>query len=81
MDAVYDRTDIFTARWMTFPDEATRRGFEKENALHMAKDVDDNPVYLAPNKYNLELAMERWPQASFYATREHGQRLAHGQRQ
>lgn len=78
VDAVYEMTHIFTARWLTFPDEATRRGFEKENALNLAKDVDDNPVYLAPNPYNLQLAVERWPKVGFYATREHGQRLAHG---
>ena len=40
-------------------------------------DVDDNPVYLAPNKYNLQLAIERWPQVGFHDTREHGQILVH----
>ena len=35
-----------------------------------------NPVYLAPNKYNLQVTMERWPTVGFHATREHGQRLA-----
>ena len=78
VDAVYDLANIFAARWITFPDETTRRGFERENALNLAVDVDDNPVYLAPNKYNLQLTMERWPTVVFHATREHGQRLAHG---
>jgi len=77
VDAVYDTTNIFAARWLTFPEEATRRGFETENALNLARDVDDNPVYLAPNIYNLQLVMERWPMVGFHATREHGQRLAH----
>src|SRR3970040_2670197 len=71
-------TNIFAARWLTFPDEAARRGFEKENAPNLARDVDDNPVYLAPNKFNLQLTMERWPKVGFHTTREHGQRLAHG---
>ena len=79
VDAVYDMTNIFAARWLTFPDEAVRRGFEKENAGNLARDVDDNPVYLAPNKYNLQLVMERWPKVGFHTTREHGQRLAHAQ--
>jgi peptide chain release factor 3 len=78
VDAIYETTNIYTARWLTYPDETTRRGFDQENGLHLAKDVDDNPVYLAPNKYNLQLAMERWPKVGFHATREHGQRLAHG---
>jgi peptide chain release factor 3 len=43
----------------------------------MGRDIDDNPVYLAPNAVNLQLAMERWPTVSFHAIREHGQRLQH----
>jgi peptide chain release factor 3 len=79
VDAVYDSTNIFAARWLTFPDEAVRRGFEQENAQNLARDVDDNPVYLAPNPYNLQLVIERWPKVGFHTTREHGQRLAHAQ--
>ena len=77
VDAVYDAANIFTARWLTFPDDTVQRNFEKELAINMARDVDDNPVYLAPNKYNLQLAVERWPQVGFHDTREHGQRLVH----
>jgi peptide chain release factor 3 len=76
VDAIYEPSRIHTARWLTFPDEATRRNFEKEQAGSMAKDVDDNPVFLAANKVNLEITMERWPKVGFHATREHGQRLA-----
>jgi peptide chain release factor 3 len=77
VDAVYDNANIYTARWLTFPDETVRKNFERELAINMARDVDDNPVYLAPNKYNLQLAVERWPQVGFHDTREHGQKLAH----
>ena len=77
VDAVYDAANIYTARWLTFPDATVRRNFEKELAINMARDVDDNPVYLTPNKHNLQLAMERWPQVGFHDTREHGQRLTH----
>jgi len=38
-------------------------------------DVDGNPVFLATNRYNLQVTMERWPKVGFHATREHGQRL------
>jgi len=75
VDAVYDNVDIFTARWLTYPDEATRKKFEKDEAMSLAKDVDGNPVFLASNKYNLKLTLERWPTIGFHATREHGQRL------
>ncbi len=77
VDAVYDAANIHTARWLTFPNAEVRRNFEKELAINMARDVDDNPVYLAPNKYNLQLAIERWPQVGFHDTREHGQKLVH----
>jgi peptide chain release factor 3 len=77
VDALYETAGIATARWLTFPDEATRRSFENERAPSMATDVDGNPVYLASNKFNLQAAIERWPQVGFHTTREHGQRLAH----
>jgi peptide chain release factor 3 len=77
VDAVYDDAGIATARWLTYPDELTRRNFERDRAASLATDVDDNPVYLANNRFNLQAAMERWPKVGFHTTREHGQRLAH----
>ena len=77
VDAIYDSAGISTARWLTFPDEPTRRKFEQERAGSLATDVDDNPVFLAANKYNLQVAMERWPTVGFHTTREHGERLVH----
>ena len=44
------------------------------SAASLATDVDGNPVFLAPNKYNLQVTMERWPKVGFHATREHGER-------
>ena len=75
VDAIYEEADIFTARWLTFPDEVTRQKFEKDELFSLARDVDDNPVFLSANKYNLKLTIERWPTVGFHATREHGQRL------
>jgi len=77
VDAIYDSANISTARWLTFPDDSTRRNFEREQAAALATDVDDNPVFLATNKYNLQVTMERWPKVGFHATREHGRQLEH----
>ncbi len=77
VDAIYDPASISTARWLTFPDDDVRRNFEREQAAALATDVDGNPVFLATNKYNLQVTMERWAKVGFHATREHGQRLAH----
>jgi len=76
VDAIYAPADIHTARWLTFPDDSVRRQFERDQQLRMGIDVDGNPVYLATNRYNLELLIEKWPQVGFHATREHGQRFA-----
>jgi peptide chain release factor 3 len=77
VDAIYDDAGIATARWLTYPDEKVRRDFDRDRAATPATDVDGNPVYLAPNRFNLQVAMERWPQVGFHATREHGQRMEH----
>ena len=55
----------------------TSRNFEAENAASMATDVDGNQVFLATNKYNLQVVMERWKKVGFHSTREHGARLVH----
>ena len=76
VDAMFETADIHTARWLTFPDELTRRNFEREQYARLGKDIDGNPVYLATSRYNLEVTAEKWPKVSFHATREHGQVLA-----
>ncbi|MGH8617519.1 MAG: peptide chain release factor 3 [Burkholderiales bacterium] len=77
VDAIYDAANLHSARWLTFPDDTVRKRFEREEALRLGRDIDDNPVYLAPNPVNLQLTMERWPMVAFHAIREHGQRLQH----
>jgi len=77
VDAVYDDANLYAARWLTFPDDATRRKFENEEGRRMGRDIDDNPVYLAPNRVNLQFTAERWPAVTFHAIREHGQRMEH----
>ncbi len=77
VDALYEPANIATARWLVYPDDMARRSFEREQGAQLASDVDGNPVFLASNKYNLQVTMERWPKVGFHATREHGQVLAH----
>ena len=75
VDATYETAGISTARWLTFPDDAVRRDFEREQAASVATDVDGNPVFLAATKYNLQVTQERWPAVGFRTTREHGEVL------
>jgi peptide chain release factor 3 len=76
VDAIFEPSDIHTARWLLFPDEPTQRQFMREQALRLGRDVDGNLVYLASSRYNLEITMEKWPKVAFHATREHGQVMA-----
>ncbi|MDR1854927.1 MAG: peptide chain release factor 3, partial [Azoarcus sp.] len=76
VDAIFESADVYTARWLTFSDETTRRNFEREQNARLGRDVDGNLVYLASSRYNLEVTMEKWPKVAFHATREHGQVLA-----
>ncbi|MDR2614345.1 MAG: peptide chain release factor 3 [Candidatus Accumulibacter sp.] len=73
VDASFEAADIHTARWLSFPNEATRRNFEREQQHRMARDVDGNLVYLASTRYNLEVTREKWDKVGFHAAREHGQ--------
>ncbi|MES2771975.1 MAG: peptide chain release factor 3 [Pseudomonadota bacterium] len=76
VDAIFEVADIHTARWLTFPDQATHRLFEREQQHRMARDVDGNLVYLASTRYNLDVTREKWTKVGFHAVREHGQVLA-----
>jgi peptide chain release factor 3 len=78
VDAVYDTVDIVTARWLSFPDTATRNQFQQRESASVASDIDGNPVFLASSRTKLNLTEERWDTVGFHATREHGEVLAQG---
>jgi len=76
VDAIFEPVELYTVRWLTFPDEATQSRFVREQAMRIGRDVDGNLVYLAPSRYNLELTIEKYPTVGFLATREHRQVFA-----
>jgi peptide chain release factor 3 len=78
VEAAYDPADIYTARWLSFPDDEVRSKFLKREAASVAEDVDGNPVYLAPSRYKLQITQERFPSVGFHTTREHGEVLVQG---
>ena len=71
VDAVFEGTPVTCARWVTGEDRRMLAEFEKSLAHHIARDAADNLAYLAPNRVNLQLTQERWPDLGFHATREH----------
>jgi len=78
VDAEYDTVDIVTARWLSFPDTATRDQFQQRETAAVASDIDGNPVFLASSRTKLTLTEERWETVGFRATREHGEVLSQG---
>ena len=78
VDAMYEPADIYTARWLTFPDDVVKQKFRQRESASLAEDVDGNPVYLASSRYKLQITEERFPEVGFHATREHGETLQQG---
>ena len=63
--------DVNTARWVECADARMLEDFKRKNDARLAVDSSGALTYLAPSRVNLNLAMERWPEVSFHATREH----------
>jgi peptide chain release factor 3 len=70
VDAMVEHVSVATTRWIRCEDPKMLEQFQAKAYEHLAMDGDDQLVYLAPTRVNLELAMERWPQVRFLATRE-----------
>lgn len=70
VDAVFESVSIWSARWVSCFDRQKLAEFEKANILNLATDAGGNLTYLAPNRVNLSLTEERWPDIRFHETRE-----------
>ncbi len=70
VDARFEPVNVATARWVYGDDAAKLAEFRRRAAENLATDVAGNLTYLAPNRVNLELTRERWPDIAFHATRE-----------
>jgi peptide chain release factor 3 len=75
VDAVFEGTPVNCARWVTGGDRRMLAEFEKTLAHNIARDAAGNLAYLAPNRVNLQLTQERWPELGFHETREHAIQL------
>jgi peptide chain release factor 3 len=70
VEAQVENVGVATTRWIRCGDDRLLEQFKNKAFENLALDGDDQLVYLAPTRVNLELAMERWPQVQFLATRE-----------
>jgi peptide chain release factor 3 len=70
VEAIVENINVATARWVQCDDPKMLEQFKTKAHDNLALDGDDQLVYLAPTRVNLDLTMERWPDIQFTATRE-----------
>jgi peptide chain release factor 3 len=69
VDIVFEPYDCSTARWLRGSD-ADLKAIANKYGFNVALDIADEYVYLAPNRVNLQMAQERYPDIKFLETRE-----------
>jgi peptide chain release factor 3 len=70
VEAVVEAVGVHTARWVDCDDPKMLARFKEKAYENLALDGDEQLVYLAPTRVNLDLTQERWPEIRFNATRE-----------
>jgi len=70
VDAVYEPVDYKVARWVECDDPKKMAEFEKKNSNSIVRDSEGTLAFLTTSEWNLGFYMEKWPDISFYKTRE-----------
>jgi peptide chain release factor 3 len=71
VDCHFEGVNVATARWIECQDDKVEQRFRDKAFDYLAEDQSGALVYIAPTRVNLELAIEKWPEVGFHATREH----------
>jgi len=71
VDCSFEPVQVATARWIECDDPRELERFREKAHDNLALDQGGDLVYIAPTRVNLQLAMEKWPDIRFLATREH----------
>jgi peptide chain release factor 3 len=71
VECQFEPVTVATARWVECADNAMKERFRIKAYDNLAEDQGSSLVYIAPTRVNLELAIEKWPEIEFHATREH----------
>ena len=69
VDMIFEPYDCYTARWLKGSD-ADLKAIADKYGFNVGLDSADDYVYLAPNRVNLQMAQERYPDIQFLETRE-----------
>ncbi len=70
VECIFEAVSVATARWIECGDEKVLQKFRDKAYDNLAIDQAGELVYIAPTRVNLELALERYPDVRFLATRE-----------
>ncbi len=70
VDCLFENVSVATARWIECDDPKVLDRFRDKAHDNLALDQAGELVYIAPTRVNLDLAIERWPDVRFLATRE-----------
>lgn len=70
VDAIFEKVNVATARWVRGDDPKMLEDFETQLGQNVGYDAAGKLVYLAPTMVNLQLTQERWPDLTFAKTRE-----------
>jgi peptide chain release factor 3 len=71
VDCHFESVKVATARWVECRDDKVEQRLRDKAFDYLAEDQSGALVYIAPTRVNLELAIEKWPEVEFHATREH----------
>ena len=71
VECAFEQVQVATARWVSCKDEKKFAEFKKRAEDNLAIDGAGQLVYIAPTRVNLQLAIEKFPDVQFTATREH----------
>ncbi len=71
VDCMFEAVNVSLARWVECADAKMLADFKKKASDNLALDSSQSLTYLAPTRVNLELTIERWPEITFFSTREH----------
>jgi len=72
VECSFENVNVKTARWVSSNDEKKLEEFRRKQADNLAIDSGGSLAYIATSQVNLDLTIERWPEITFHATREHG---------
>ena len=72
VDCMFEAVNVQTARWINCDDEKMLAQFKAKAEANLSLDHAGELVYIAPTRVNLQMAIEKWPDIEFLATREHG---------